>query len=145
MLSNAFANDILKLVFQGVGIDGLADDADGGATQLFISLHSADPGASGTQETSELDYEGYARLAVARSADGFTVDGATMHPTEAWEFGEMTGGTAQTATYMAIGTEATGAGKILFRAALNPTISLSEGVTPRLRTSSTLRGLTAQE
>lgn len=141
MLSNAFANDILKLVFQGVGIDGLADDAVGGATQLFISLHSADPGAAGTQETSELDYEGYERLAVARSADGFTVDGVTMHPTEAWEFGEMTGGNSQTATHMAIGTAATGAGKILFRAALNPTIAMAEGVTPRLRTSSTLRGI----
>ena len=145
MLSNAFANDLLRLVFHGATIDGLAADITGGLGQLYISLHTEDPGAAGTQETSEVDYEGYTRIAIPRTADGFTIDGTVMNPTEAWEFGEMTAGDPQTATYMAIGTDETGPGKILFRAAMQPTIALAEGVTPRLRTSSTLRGLTAQD
>lgn len=146
MLSAAFANDLLKLVFNGDGITGLAANAATGALDnLYISLHTADPGAAGAQNASEVDYEGYARLPVSRSTTGFTVDGTSMNPTEAWEFGEMTGGTAQTATHVCIGTDETGEGKVLFRAQLNPVINLSEGVTPRIRTSSALRALVTFE
>ena len=144
MLSAAFANDILKLVFNGGAVAGIADNAAAGALDsLYISLHTADTGPAGTQETNEVDYTGYARLAVPRTALGFTVDGVAMNPTEAWEFGEMTGGNAQTATHLCIGTEATGAGTVLFRAALTPSINMAEGVTPRIRTSSSLTALIA--
>ena len=146
MLSAAFANDLLKLVFNGDAIDGLAANATTDPMDtLYISLHTAEVGPTGAQNTSELDYEGYERLAVPRSSLGFTVDGVTMNPTEAWEFGEMTAGDAQTATHLCIGTEATGAGKVLFRAALNPSINMAEGVTPRIRTSSALSALIAFE
>lgn len=146
MLSSTFANDLLRLVFNGDAITGLAANAASGAlTDLYISLHTADPGPNGTQETSELGYTGYARIAIPRSTLGFAVDGVTMNPVEAWEFGEMTAGDAQTATHVCIGTDATGAGKVLFRAALNPSINMAEGVTPRIRTSSTLRALITNE
>ena len=146
MLSSSFANDLLKLVFNGDAIEGLAANAASDALEnLYISLHTADPGAAGTQETNELDYEGYARVAIPRSTLGFVVDGITMNPVEAWEFGEMTGGSAQTATHVCIGVAETGGGKVLFRAALTPSINMAEGVTPRIRTSSSLRALVSNE
>lgn len=144
MLSNAFANDLLKLIFNGASVPGLADNAASSPLgTLYLALHTADPGAGGSQTTNELNYTGYSRLAVTRLASGFTITGAVMNPTSTMEFGEMTGGSAQTATHMTIGTQSSGAGKVLFRFALSPTIAMAEGVTPRLRTTTTLTAVTA--
>lgn len=144
MLSNTFANDLLRLVFNGRAIDGLADNAGAALAHLYMSLHTEDPQADGAQDTAEVNYDGYARVAVARTAAGFTIDGAVMNPTETHEFGEMVGGTNQTATHLCIGTDATGPGKVLFRFALSPTIALAEGVTPRIRSTTTLTAITAE-
>ena len=139
-ISAAFANDLLKLIFNGVAIPGIADNAATATlTELYMSLHVADPGGSGTQSTSEVNYTGYSRLAVSRLPGGFTVSGVTMNPTATMEFGEMTGGAAQTATHLCIGTASgTAAGKILFRFLLTPAVQISVNVTPRLRTTTTL-------
>lgn len=144
MISSAFANDLLKLVFNGTTISGIADNATTSPlASLYWTLHTADPGASGTQSTSEVNYTGWSRLAAARTAGGFTVSGVTMNPSATIEFGEMTGGTPQTATHLTIGTSASGAGKVLFRFALSPAISLNTNVTPRLRTTTTLTAVTS--
>lgn len=145
MISNTFANDLLRLIFNGTAIAGLADNATSGAlTNLYLSLHTADPGAGGNQSTSEVNYTGYTRLSVARAAAGFTITGVTMNPTAMMEFGEMTAGTNQTATHMCIGTAATpGTGKVLFRFLLSPSIECKLGVTPRLRTTTSLTVVTS--
>lgn len=144
MISTVFANDLLKLLFNTTAISGLADNAASGAlTNLQLSLHTADPGAGGNQGTSEVNYTGYSRLAVARGSGGFTVTGATMNPTATLEFGEMTAGTNQTATHMCIGTASSGGGKVLFRFVLSPTVECKPGVTPRLRTTTSLTVVTA--
>jgi hypothetical protein len=69
--------EILKLLFQN---DAFANVGDAGGLQpsatagnLYISLHTADPGADGDQTTSECAYTSYARVAVARSGAGWTV------------------------------------------------------------------------
>lgn len=144
MLSNTFANDLLKLIFNGTAIAGLADNAASSPlTSLHLSLHTADPGAGGSQATSEVNYTGYSRLAVARNGTGFTITGTVMNPTATLEFGEMTGGTNQTVTHMCIGTAASGAGKVLARFTVSPTVPLQVNVTPRLRTTTTLTAVTA--
>lgn len=144
MISNAFASDLLKLIFNGTAISGLADNAASGAlANLQLSLHTADPGAGGNQSTSEVNYTGYSRLSVARASGGFTITGVTMNPTATLEFGEMTAGTNQTATHMCIGTATSGSGKILFRFALSPTVECKVGVTPRLRTTTSLTVVTS--
>jgi hypothetical protein len=43
------------------------------AGSLYLSLHTADPGETGSQTTSECNYTSYARQAVARSSGGFTI------------------------------------------------------------------------
>lgn len=137
--SNTFENDLLKLIFNGTAIANLADNAAASPlTNLYVSLHTADPGEAGDQTTSEIAYTGYSRVAVARASGGWTITGNSVSPTSPIEFGEMTGGAGGTATYAAIGTNATGTGKILYSGALSPTIAVALGVIPRIKTTSTI-------
>jgi len=129
---DTFENDLLKLIFQAVAIANIADNAaTGPLTNLYVSLHTADPGEAGTQLTNEIAYTSYARVAVARSAAGFTVTGNSVSPVADVNFPAATGGTG-TATHFAIGTAASGAGKILYKGAITPNIAVSTGVTPRM-------------
>lgn len=137
--SNSFENSLLKLIFQGTPITGLADNASASPlTNLYLALHTADPGEAGSQTTSEVSYVGYARVAVARSGAGWTVTDNSVSPAVAIEFGEMTSGTPGTATYATIGTASSGGGVVLYRGALTPSIAYATGVVPRLRTTSTI-------
>lgn len=137
--SNTFETDLLSLIFNGTPIANLADNAASSPlTNLYLALHTADPGEAGTQSTSEVSYTGYARVAVARTAGGWTVSGNSVSPVAAIEFGEMTAGTSGTATYATIGTASSGTGKVLYRGALTPSIAYAVGVVPRLRTTSTI-------
>lgn len=139
--TNTFENDLLLLVFNNTNIS-LVGDATGlrGATtagSLHLSLHSADPGETGSQNTSEVAYAGYARVAVARSGSGFTVSGNSVSPAATVNFPACTGGSA-TATHFGVGTDASGAGKLLYKGAITPNISISTGVTPQLTTATAI-------
>lgn len=74
-----FAADVLKLIFNGTAIANVADNASSSPlTSLYVAWHTASPGEAGTQETSEADYGAYARTAVDRDTDGFTItEGST--------------------------------------------------------------------
>lgn len=134
--SNDFENDALLLLFNNTNIANIGD-ATGlrGATtpgSLFIALHTADPGETGKQNTSEISYTGYARVAVARSGAGFTVSGTA--PTQvanaaAVNFGLCTAGSG-TATHFSIGYETSGATKMLVSGALTASLAISAGITP---------------
>ena len=137
--SNAFEEDLLKLIFNGVPIPNLADNASSApATHLYLSLHTADPGESGAQSTSEVNYTGYARVPVERTPSGWVITGNSVSPVQAIEFGEMTAGNNGTAVYAAVGVAQSGTGKILYRGALTPAVNYSIGVVPRIRTTSTI-------
>lgn len=137
--SNAFETDLLSLVFNGTAIANLADNAASSPlTNLYLALHTADPGEAGNQSTSEIAYTGYSRVAVARTAGGWTITGNSVSPVAAIEFGEMTGGTGGTVTHASIGTASSGAGKILYSGALTPTIAVATGVIPRIKNTSTI-------
>ena len=144
MISNAFAGDVLKLIFNGEAIAGLADNAVAGPLgSLYLSLHTADPGADGNQGSSEVAYTGYARMPVSRDGAGFTVNDAAMHPATVVEFGQMTAGEPALATHLGIGTAESGAGKLLFRLPLTaPGITLNVNTTPRIRATSELSVVT---
>ena len=137
--SNQFEADILGLIFNATAISGLADNASSSPlTNLYVALHTADPGEGGNQGASEVNYTGYARVAVQRSGAGWTLAGQTISPTAVIEFGEMTAGTAGTATHATVGTAASGAGKVIIRGALSPTIPFQVGTVPRIRANSTI-------
>lgn len=135
---NTFENDLLKLIFNATAITNIADNAASSPlTNLYVSLHTADPGEGGDQSTSETTYTSYARVAVARSGSGFTVTNNSVSPAANIDFAAATGGTA-TITHFAIGTASSGTGKILYKGTVSPNISVSTGVTPRLTTASTV-------
>lgn len=136
--SNAFENDLLELIFNAVAIPNLAGNAViSPLTNLYVSLHTADPGEAGDQTTNECAYTSYARVAVARTSGGWTITGNSVSPAADIAFAEATGGT-ETATHAAIGTDSTGAGKILYSGAITPSISIVTGVTPRIGAGSTI-------
>lgn len=135
---NTFENDLLKLIFNATPIANLADNAASAPlTDLYLALHTADPGEAGSQTTSECTYTGYARVAVVRTSGGWTVSGASVSPAADVLFGACTVG-SETATHASIGTAASGAGKILYSGALSPTIAIALGVQPKITSGSTI-------
>lgn len=139
--SDTYENELLKLVFNNVAMTLVGDAAgllpSAAAGSLYVAFHSADPGEGGNQATSEVAYTGYARAAVARTSGGWTVTGNSVSPTANVNTGACTAG-ATTATHFSVGTSASGAGKVLYKGALTPAISISAGVTPELTTGTTI-------
>jgi len=133
--SNAYETALLGLVFENTAITNLGDAgglrATAAAGSLFFSLHTADPDEAGSQTTSEVTYTSYARVAVARSAAGFTVTGNAVAVDADVVFPAGTGGSG-TATHWGLGTLTSGAGVLLYKGAISPTIVCGNGVTPRL-------------
>lgn len=138
--STTFSNDLLKLIFNGTPIANLADNAASSPlTVLYLSLHTADPGAGGNQATNELSYTGYARVAITRNGTGWTVTNNSVSPTSPILFPEKTGGTGGTATHVVVGTASTGTGKLLYSGALNPAIpATADGTVPQIKTTSVI-------
>ena len=139
--SNTLETGILALVFNNTDLANIGN-AGGlrGATvagSLYVSLHIGDPGEAGTQTTNETTYSGYARVAVARTAGGWAVSGGVVSPVAAINFPECTSGTA-TITHFGIGTDASGAGTLLYSGTVTPNISVATGVIPSLKTTSTI-------
>jgi hypothetical protein len=120
--SNSFETSLLNHIFNNAAIANVGDatglPASATAGSLHVSLHTADPGEAGTQSTSETVYTNYARIAVARSAAGWTVSGNTVSNTAAINFATC-GATGSTLLYWGIGTAATGTGVLLYRGALS--------------------------
>ena len=78
--------------------------------------------------------------AVARSSGGWTVTSNSVSPVAAITFPASTGGTGGTVTHFAVGTAASGTGKILFGSGctVTPNIVVSSGVTPSLTTATAI-------
>jgi hypothetical protein len=135
---NTWENDFLKLTFNATAIANMADNAASSPlTNLYVSLHTADPGETGDQTTSETSYTSYARVAVARTTGGWTVTANSVSPVANIDFPECTGSTA-TITHFGVGTASSSTGKLLYKGTVTPNISVSTGVTPRLTTSSAI-------
>lgn len=122
--TNAFETALLEFIFEDTALPW-----EGAATNLYISLHTADPGEAGDQTTSEATYTSYARVAVARSGAAWVVSGNTADNAAAVTFPEATGG-SNTITYFGVGTAATGAGNLLYSGALTASLAVSSGITP---------------
>lgn len=98
---------------------------------LYLALHTADPGEAGTQSTSEISYTNYARVAVAKSASGWTITGASAVNAALIQFAQCGAGAPQTATHWSLGTADSGAGQIVHYAALNTPLPVSELIQPQ--------------
>lgn len=130
---NTFENDFLQLLFNNVDI---ADIGDAGGIQnsatagsLYVALHTADPGEAGTAATNETAYTNYARVAVARTAGGWTVSGNAVNNTAQVTFPQC-GVTGATLTYGSITTASSGASKIIYSGALSTSLPVADQITP---------------
>ncbi len=80
--SNAAETAILELLFNNTDFanigdaGGLQNSATAGS--FYVALHTADPGEAGNATTNEAAYTNYARVAVARTAGGWTVSGNSV-------------------------------------------------------------------
>jgi hypothetical protein len=122
-------NSILALLFNATTFDGFAEnDSTSPFTDLYLSLHTTDPGVGGNQTTGEATFTSYARLAVARTTGGWEVPaaGSTSNAAIA-QFIECTGG-SNAIDYVAIGTAASGAGTVLYAGQLSATRTISSGI-----------------
>jgi hypothetical protein len=136
---DTFENELLKLIFQNTAVT-LVGDAGGllpsaAPGLLYVSLHTADPGEAGVQTTSELAYTQYSRTGVTRTSGGWTVTNNTVVPVATIGFPAMSSGAGGTATFFAVGTGASGAGKVLYKGTVSPNIVVANGVTPQLTTA----------
>ena len=136
--SNTLETDLLQLLFNGTAIANVADNAGTSPLgDLYVALHTADPADPGVQTTSEAAYTSYARVAVPRSAGGWTVSGNSVSPASSIEFPTSTGG-SETITHFTIGTDSTGAGRVLYHGTVTPSLLISTGATPQLLTTTAI-------
>ena len=121
--SNTLENQVVALLFNGTALPWAN-------ANLFVALHTADPGEAGDQTTSEATYTSYARVSVARDAGGWTVSGNQASNTAEITFPECTGG-SNTITHVSVGLVTSGASQILYKGALTASIAVSNLITPR--------------
>jgi len=121
--SNVAEEAVLNQIFIGTPLPW------NGNTNLYIALHTADPGEAGTAITSEATYGGYARVVLTRATD-FTVTGNLIQNTNLEQFAQCTSG-SNTITYASIVDSASGAGNVIVRALLNTPIPVSAGIQPQ--------------
>ena len=134
---NNNAIGFLQLIFQGTisaSYATLALNATSGpATNLYVSLHNANPGATGGQTTSETAYTNYARVAVPRAiTTGWTASGELIENAIAITF-PACGVTGDTLTYVGIGLSAFPTnGVLLYFGQLTSPLIISNGITPSI-------------
>ncbi len=130
--STATCNSILALIFNATAWADIAEnDSSTPATNLYLSLHTADPGVGNNQTTNETSYTNYARIAVARTTIGWDVPsgGATANAALA-QFAQC-GASGSTITHVAIGTASSGPGTVLYAGALSSSLAVANGIQPQ--------------
>ena len=132
----------LKMVFQALPMTNIMDNTvTAPLTNLYVSLHTADPGDAGGQTTNETAYTGYARVAVARTTGGWAISGTsptTINPVSNIDFGQCSASPGAAITHFGIGTLVSGVGVLLYAGTVTPNITVAVGVIPRLTTASTI-------
>jgi hypothetical protein len=121
--SNSTELAILKLLLNATNWANIADNTvTSPATNLYVSLHNANPGDAGSQTTNETVYTNYARVAVARTTGGFTTSGADASQVvnaATISFAQC-GATGDTLTYWGLGLGSSGAGTLLMSGPIGP-------------------------
>jgi hypothetical protein len=132
--TDAFETALLQHIFNNSAAANVGDATgllgSGTAGSFYISLHTADPGETGNQTTSEAAYTSYARVAVARSSAGFTISGNSASNAALVALPAATGGSS-TVTHFGVGSASSGAGNLFFSGALSASLAVTSGITPQ--------------
>jgi hypothetical protein len=131
--TNVFENGLLSLIFENANYANVGDATGlrGSSTAgvFYISLHTASPGETGTQTTSETAYTNYARVSVARSTAGWTVASGVADNDAVITFAQC-GVTGATLTDFGVGSDTSGTGNLFLYGSLTASLAVSNLVTP---------------
>jgi len=132
--SNVQETGYLKLLYQNVALANIGDagglQPSATAGNFYVALYTTDPTDADTG--TEANYTGYARVAVVRSAAGFTVSGNVVSNAATVTFPISSGG-SNTMTHFAFRTAASG-GDIVHSGTLTAATDISSGDTPSFAT-----------
>lgn len=141
-MSNAAENATALLFFNNTDFANIGDATglrgSSSAGSFYVALYTATPDETGTATTNETAYTGYARVAVARSGSGWTVTNNSVSPAANIDFGECTASPGGAITHFGIVTSSSGAGTLIAYGTVTPNITMSTGVIPRIKTTSTI-------
>jgi hypothetical protein len=130
--STAASTSILALIFNATAWADIAEnDASAPLTNLYVGLHTADPGVGGSQTNNETSYTNYARVAVARTVGGWTAPSSGATANAALIQFPQCGVTGATITHVSIGTDASGVGRVLYAGALNSSLAVANLIQPQ--------------
>lgn len=133
--STSTCNSILALIFNATAWADLAEnDASSPVTDLYVSLHTSDPGVGGSQATNEAAYTNYARVAVVRTTSGWAAPSGGATSNAALIQFPQCGVTGATVTHVAIGKASSGVGLVLYAGALNSSLAVANLIQPQFAT-----------
>jgi hypothetical protein len=133
-LTNVAEDGLLALFFQNANYANVGDATGlrGSSTAgvFYVSLHTANPNETGSQNTSEAAYTApYARQSVARSSAGWDEASSAASNHSAITYPACTGG-SETETHFGIGSDSSAAGHLFIWGALTSSLAVSNGITP---------------
>ena len=130
--STATCNSVLALIFNATAWADIAEnDSSSPLANLYVSLHTADPGVGNNQTTNETSYTNYARVAVARTTSGWDAPSGGATANAALIQFAQCGVTGATITHVAIGTASGGSGTVLYAGALSSSLAVANGIQPQ--------------
>ncbi len=144
--SNTAENKLLLLIYNAVAWATVADNAAATPlTNIYVALHTADPGEAGIQTTNEIAYTSYARVAVARTAGGWTVTNNSVSPVAAITFPTGTGGGSPVAMFFSTGSTLAAGGEIFHRGPIGNNLGPFTGATSDTITIPGLTGVAVDD
>lgn len=130
--STSASTSILALIFNATTWNLIAEnDSTSPATNLYVSLHTSDPGVGGSQTTNEAAYTNYTRVAVVRTTSGWDAPSAGATQNAALIQFPQCGASGATITHVAIGTDSSGTGLVLYAGALSASLAVANGIQPQ--------------
>jgi hypothetical protein len=129
---DSFENSLLQLIFNNVDIANIGDAAglqnSVAAGSLYVALYSAAP--SDSAAGTEITYTGYARVAVARTAGGWTVSANNASNTAAVTFGACSSGTPTAVAFAICKAGTRDVDDAIYWGDLTSNLAISPGITP---------------
>jgi len=133
--TNVLENGLLSLLFQNANYANVGDATglrgSSAAGVFYVSMHTASPGETGSQNTTESAYTGYGRVSVARDSSHWAVSGGVADNVNAITFGQSSTG-PESETYVGIGSDLSGAGNLFLYGAMNATLVVNNLIIPNI-------------
>ena len=126
--SNTTEHDVLAAFLKGVSPGWMANP------NVYVALHTADPGEAGVQTTSEANYTNYARQPMVR-ATAWTDGGSTFTNANLVQFPQC-GVTGNTITHVSVGELTSTGGQIFYSGSLNSPLTVANLIQPQFAAGS---------